>query len=134
MQGRKEQVNTSGTDRGIGGLGGRLLPYLLWVVSIVLAGADFPYTHSAIQLLAAIFTPYVPTETVRMRYQVHTISLFSIVILGMIWLVAAIFLLHYYEEGNRRGRLWRRFLGVTIVEAVIFAVGMLLPSILVLLF
>mgnify|MGYP005865347035 FL=1 len=121
-------MNTSG------GLASKVLPYLLWIVSIVLAGVDFPSTQSAIRLLAAIFTPYVPTETVRMRYQVHTISLFSIVILGMIWLVAAIFLLHYYEEGSRQGRLWKRFLGVTIVEAVIFAVGMLLPSILVLLF
>ena len=127
-------MNTSGANRGIGGLASKVLPYLLWIVSIVLAGVDFPSTQSAIRLLAAVFTPYVPTETVRMRYQVHTISLFSIVILGMIWLVAAIFLLHYYEEGSRQGRLWKRFLGVTIVEAVIFAVGMLLPSILVLLF
>ncbi len=82
-----------------------------WLVSAGLGG------YALLKLWEAI------TQTFRVLFP-HSwaygaVHMFSIVILGVGWLLGILFLEDHYRAGVRLGRLGKRFLRVTLIECVI---------------
>ena len=92
--------------------------YLAWLFS---SGIAF---YAMLKLWEAILMIYAALGL--SRWGQRATSNFSIVILGSICLVSILVIEHYYQTGQHKGKLPKRILNVTLIEAavliVIFAV------------
>ncbi len=91
--------------------------YGAWIVSSAFALLDFVLVRQAIMNLAVKFVD---------KWARSAIVNWSMVIFGLVWLVAVIFLEAYYREGSEQGLLPRRFgrvtlymVGVAVVAALV---------------
>ncbi len=90
------------------------------------------YLAWAFSVLAALYAMIKAWEAIKSisvalrvgPYGYMAVSVFSIVILGMVCLVVTLYLQSYYQQALKKGLLPRRFLRVTLIEAAIIAVAL----------
>jgi hypothetical protein len=61
------------------------------------------------------------------KWSWRAIDNFSFVIFGMLWLSLVLYAQHYYLKGANQGRLWRNFLLVTGIQALLLFVSHMTP-------
>ncbi len=98
-------------------IGKFFLIYGAWIVSAALALLDFVLVRQAIMTLVVRFVG---------KWGRAAAVNFSMVIIGLAWLIAIIFLEAYYREGYSAGLLPRRFGKVTLYMLGIAAVAALI--------
>jgi len=92
------------------------IAYLLWLITLGLAIADFFFGRILAVSLA---------EIVGLGYwQVSLIDRLSILLFGLVGALLAILAEHLYRTGVEKGRLWPRFVKVTVWQVGLILAGM----------
>ena len=105
----------SGSSRTMRGLWPLYLACYVLCIAFTLAGAWLIFeARPAMFALAA-----------RLRlnpWQVRAVDEFSVVTLGLIWLIGILWMEHYLRQGVPRNRLWRRAARVLLIEVVVWCI------------
>jgi hypothetical protein len=88
--------------------------YLAWLFSSALAA------YVALKAWEAILQVYIALRLSRWGYA--AVHHFSIVIIGLAWLVCVLFIESYYRIAVGKGQLPRRILRVTLIQLAILVV------------
>ncbi len=108
--------DSQSTKRALGTVARYVAAYLAWAISSLAALYALLKTWEATRWI------YVALRLGPYGYM--AVSVFSVVILGVIGLVGTLYVQGYYRQGAEKGLLPRRFLRVTLIEAAIIVVAL----------
>lgn len=100
-------------------VGRTLATYLAWAVSSVLAVIDMLEVWNLIPQIYAFLRFGNWDFSSKMGYR--AISVWAIFFLGIPWIILVFYVENYYREGSEKGKLWKRFLRVTLYEVGLIA-------------
>lgn len=97
----------------------RLLRYLacygLWIGLSALGIWAMLYLRTDIILLVMVLNPG--------PWILYAVNIWSILLLGLLWLGGVVLLEHYLRKGLQKNRFWRRVMRVFLLEAIIFGLA-----------
>jgi hypothetical protein len=94
--------------------------FLLWIISFAVGVMALFAAHETIRIVATLVLPVEPGETVAWGGQIMFISIFSLIALGVVWLVWYIALIERYTKARSAVVLARQFGITTLIQAAIF--------------
>ncbi len=94
--------------------------FVLWLVSFAIGLMALFAAHETIRILATYVLPMETGETVAWGGQLMLISILSLIILGVGWLIWYIALIERYTKAKSLTVLARRFAITTLIQAAIF--------------
>jgi hypothetical protein len=101
-----------------------VIALLLWLVSSTLGGVVVVQLYEATRVVAALAIPVDPLQEVMSRKQVLLVSRLALIFLIVAWVTAIVLMLVYYLRTLDAGRrMWRTFLIVVVVQAMILGLA-----------
>ncbi len=103
--------------------------YALWAISVALGLLAFFALHSIIATTAAIVIPANPDRPFETASRVRFVELMSLIFLSIGWLVWVFALMDHYTKVSSLRRQLSRFGVMTAIQAGIFILHQLMPTI-----
>lgn len=102
--------------------------YLLWAVSAGVALLAFAALHATLMMVSEALWPMDPMRKVEWAGRVRFTQIMGIFVLGMVWIAWVLAMLHHYTNARNLGILLRRFLIMTLIQAAIFGLWWIMPT------
>lgn len=102
--------------------------YLLWAVSAGIALVAFVAAVEMLRVISAAIWPPDPLRTVEWGGRVRLTQILGFLFLGIGWIAWLLGMLHSYTSARTLSSLLRRFAIMTLIQAAIFGLWWIMPT------
>jgi hypothetical protein len=103
--------------------------YVLWIVSFAIGVLALFAAWETVRIITPVVVPLDPMHTTEYLGQTRLISIISFFALGITWLVWYILLIERYTKAKSAGILAKQFGITTLIQAIIFGLYYIAPTV-----